>query len=249
MKRRLALFLGAALLAAPAEAQRGRGRDEPPTSAPAPSLAESGRTRLEVVATGEATRTPDVVRIGAGVVTQAPNAQAALGGNSTRMERVIAALRRAGVEARDIQTSSVSLQPDYAYVNNQPPRLTGFRASNEVTVRFRDIARTGAILDALVAQGANQINGPSFELDRPEEALDEARRAALAAAGRRAALYAGAIGKRVGRILLISEADGTGGPRPSLRTYDVAVQAASAPPIAPGESRIAAQLTVVYELE
>ncbi|HKR23716.1 MAG TPA: SIMPL domain-containing protein, partial [Allosphingosinicella sp.] len=154
-----------------------------------PAPAVTG-TRLEVAATGEVTRVPDIVRIGAGVVTQAPTAVEAIRQNGARMERVRAALRRAGVAERDIQTSAISLQPDYRYQENRPPVLTGYRASNEVNVRFRDIAGSGPILDALVAEGANQINGPNLGIDRPEAALDEARTRALAAARARAELYA-----------------------------------------------------------
>ena len=84
-------------------------------------------TRLDVAATGEVTRVPDIVRINAGVVTQAPSATEAIRQNAARMERVRAALRRAGIADRDIQTSSISLQPDYRYAENQPPQLTGYR--------------------------------------------------------------------------------------------------------------------------
>src|SRR3546814_12995882 len=132
------------------------------------------------------------------------------------MERVIAALKRAGIAERDIQTSSISLHPEYRYVENQAPILTGYRASNEVTVRFRDIAETGAILDALVAEGANQINGPMLEIDKPDEALDEARRGALEKARARPAMYARATGRRVTRTRAITDsaAAATPGPTP-----------------------------------
>ena len=159
-----------------------------------------------MVATGEVTRVPDLVRINAGVVTQAATASEAIRQNAARMARVRAALRRAGIADRDIQTSTISLQPDYRYAENQPPQLTGYRASNEVNVRFRDIANSGAILDALVAEGANQINGPMLAIERPEAALDEARTRALAAARARAELYARSLGMRVVRIVAVSEA-------------------------------------------
>src|SRR3546814_162396 len=107
-----------------------------------PVRAISG-TRLDIVATGEVSRVPDIARINAGVVTQARTATEAIAQNAQRMERVIAALKRAGIAERDIQTSSISLHPEYRYVENQAPILTGYRASNEVTVRFRDIAETG----------------------------------------------------------------------------------------------------------
>jgi uncharacterized protein len=137
-------------------------------------------TRLDVSATGEVTRVPDLAIISAGVVTRAANATSAIAANATRMERVRAALRRAGVEERDIQTSSINLNPEYRYVENQAPQLVGYTASNQLSIRFRDIRNAGEILDALVSVGANQINGPTLTIDRPEAALDEARTRALA---------------------------------------------------------------------
>ena len=207
-------------------------------------------TRLDVVATGEVTRVPDIARINAGVVTVAPTATAAIEQNATRMEAVRAALRRAGIADRDIQTSSINLNPEYRYQDGQPPILTGYRAGNEVAVRFRDIRTTGRILDALVAQGANQINGPTLGLDQPEAALDEARTAALRTAQARAELYARALGKRVKRVLLVSEGGGTG---PVLRTFDMAeaqaVRSVAKTEIDPGEQTVSITLTVSYELE
>lgn len=204
-------------------------------------------TRLDVVATGEVTRVPDLVRINAGVVTQAATATEAIRQNAARMASVRAALRRAGIEDRDIQTSNINLQPDYRYAENQPPQLTGYRASNEVSVRFRDIANSGRILDALVAEGANQINGPMLEIERPETALDEARTRALANARARADLYARALGMRVSRILSISEAGGFQAPPPMLRMQAVSNDAATR--IDPGEQTLSVSLTVSFELE
>ena len=212
-----------------------------------PVQAISG-TRLDIVATGEVTRVPDVARINAGVVTQAGSATAAIAQNAQRMERVIAALKRAGIAERDIQTSSINLNPEYRYAENQPPVLTGYRASNEVTVRFRDIAETGAILDALVAEGANQINGPMLGIDKPEEALDEARQQALTKARARAELYARAIGKRVGRILSISESGAMAPPYPMPMMRMEAAQDASTK-IVPGEQSLSITLSISYELE
>jgi len=207
-------------------------------------------TRLDVVATGEVNRVPDIALISAGVVTRAATATMALSQNAQQMARVVAALRRAGVAERDIQTSSINLNPEYRYVENQTPVLTGYQASNQVSVRFRNIAESGAILDALVAQGANQINGPSLTIDKPETALDEARRDAIAKARARAELYAQATGKRVGRMLSISE--GGGGPRPYeiMQTGRMMAQAASADTkIEPGEQTLSVTINVSYELE
>jgi hypothetical protein len=218
-----------------------------PAAAPAPALAPVGGTRLDVVAMGEVTRVPDLVRVSAGVVTQAQSATEALRLNGAQMTRVRAALRAAGIADRDIQTSNISLQPDYRHAENQPPVLTGYRASNEVSVRFRNIADTGRILDALVAQGANSINGPMLEIERPEAALDEARTAALTNARARAELYARSLGMRVVRVLSVSEAGMPVGPQfePMMRLVaaDSAGQA-----IDPGEQRLSVNLTVSFEL-
>lgn len=207
-------------------------------------------TRLDVVATGEVARVPDIARISAGVVTLAPTATAAIEQNASRMASVRAALRRAGIEDRDIQTSTISLNPEYRYAENQPPVLTGYRAGNEVTVRFRDIRNTGRILDALVAQGANQINGPMLGLDKPEAALDEARLAALQTARSRAETYARAMGKRVRRILSVSEAGASFAPvpRPMMREA-IQVTGTAASDISPGEQTVSISLTVSFELD
>jgi uncharacterized protein YggE len=207
-------------------------------------------TRLDVVATGEVTRVPDVARIGAGVVTQAATASAAIQQNAQQMARVRAALKRAGIADRDIQTSSINLNPEYRYVENRPPVLTGYRAGNEVTVRFRDLANTGRILDALVAEGANQINGPTLTLDKPDEALDEARTAALRKAQARAEMYARSLGKRVARVVAVSETGTAYQPYPRPMMAEARGMAAdAASKIDPGEQSVTVNLTVTFDLE
>ena len=121
----------------------------------------------------------------------------------------LSALKRAGIEERDVQTSSINLNPEYRYQENRAPQLVGYTASNQVSIRFRDIRNTGKILDALVAEGANQINGPTLTIDKPEAALDEARLKALANGRARADVYARALGRRVARIVSISESGGS----------------------------------------
>jgi hypothetical protein len=164
------------------------------------------------------------------------------------MSAVRDALRRAGIADRDIQTSNIALHPDYRHSDNQRPALIGYQAMNEVSIRFRDIAQTGRILDALVAQGANQINGPMLEIDRPEAAFDEARTAAIANARARAELYARALGMRVGRVLSVSEAGVPAVPYPRPMAVGRAVQMDAAN-IDPGEQRLSIALTVSFELE
>jgi uncharacterized protein len=162
---------------------------------------------------------------------------------------VLAALKRAGVEGRDIQTSSVNLNPEYRYPENKSPELTGYTASNTVTVRFRDIRNSGKILDALVSQGANQINGPNLTIDKPEAALDEARAKAVAEGRARAELYARSLGLRVARVVAVSESGGYAVPPPAppmpvmARAYESAQTK-----IEPGEQKLQVTLTMTYEL-
>jgi hypothetical protein len=174
-----ALLLGAAAFSTPAAAQQG--------STITQTIAG---TRLDVSATGEVTRVPDVAIISAGVVTRSTTATGAIQDAAARMSRVLAALKRAGVEERDVQTSNISLNPEYRYPENQAPVLVGYTATNQLTIRFRDIRNSGKILDALVAEGANQVNGPNMTIDKPEAALDEARANAVAAGRARRPLCA-----------------------------------------------------------
>lgn len=207
-------------------------------------------TRLDVAARGEVKRVPDVAVISAGVVTQSANAASAMQENAARMSRVLAALRKAGVAEKDISTTAISLSPQYRYAENQPPVITGYQASNQVTVRFRDIGKSGTILDALVKEGSNQINGPSLVIDKPEAAQDEARVAAVKAARARADLYAAATGMKVKRIVSISESEGvSGGPVPMMMARGMASDAMAKTEIAPGEQEVAVNLSVVFELQ
>ncbi|WP_238995735.1 SIMPL domain-containing protein [Sphingomonas solaris] len=207
-------------------------------------------TRLDVVAEGEVVRVPDIATIGAGVVTQAPTAAAAMAENATRMAATVAALRRAGVADRDIQTSAINLAPQYRYGENVPPVITGYQASNQVSVRFRDVKRSGAILDTLVAQGANQINGPSLSVDKAEAALDQARTAAIATARARAELYAKAAGLSVKRIVSISEQGSSApSPQPILMMAMKRGNAAADSAVEPGEQRLSVSVSVTFELQ
>jgi uncharacterized protein YggE len=206
-------------------------------------------TRLDLNATGEVTRVPDVAVISAGVVSRSPTAAAALQDTADKMTRVIAALKRAGVQDRDIQTSNVSLNPEYRYPENQSPQLVGYTASNSVTIRFRDIRSSGKILDALVGQGANQISGPSLTVDKPEAALDEARAKAVAVGRARAELYARSLGMRVVRLVYASESGGYAPPPPMPVAMYARAERDSSTPVQPGEQKLQVSLAMTFELQ
>lgn len=226
-------------LAAPSIAQD----PAPPTS---PMLAG---TRLDVVATGEVNAVPDIATIGAGVVTQSPTAAAAMSENAQRTAATIAAIRKAGVGDRDIQTTTVNLSPQYRYADNQPPVIVGYQASSRVSVRFRDVKKAGPILDALVAAGANQIDGPTLSIDKPDPLLDQAREKAVAAARARAALYARAAGLQVKRIVAISEGSfETPIVRPMPMMAMARAEKSADTMIEAGEQKLSISLSVTFEL-
>ena len=213
-----------------------------------PALRPVAGTRLDISASGSVTRVPDLAIISAGVVTKSTTATGAIADNATRMERVRAALRRTGIADQDIQTSSISLNPDYRYDNNQPPALTGYQASNNVSVKFRDLKNSGRILDALVAEGANQLNGPSLTIDHPEAAYDEARTRAIAAGRARAELYARTLGMHVVRLLSVSEGGGYARPPMPMAMLAKAERGADTS-IDPGSQDLEVTLAMSFELQ
>ena len=235
----VALLAGCIALASPASAQES----------PRPAQPLTG-TRLELSATGEVSRIPDVALISAGVTTQASTATDALAQNATRMERVRGALKRAGVADRDIQTASINLSPQYRYPTNEQPVLTGYQASNQLSVKFRDIRASGRILDALVGQGANQINGPTLSIDKPDAALDEARGKAIAIGRARAELYARSLGMRVMRVVSVSEAGGWTAPPPRPMVMMARAESADAKTaVDPGEQQLQVTVAMSFELQ
>lgn len=214
--------------------------------APATSAASDG-TLLSVSARGESQRVPDVATLSAGVVTQAADANAALQANAEQMTRLMEAIRNAGIAERDIRTSNLDVSPQYRRDDGETPVISGYQARNTVNLTARDITDLGAVIDALVASGANQVNGPNFEIGEPDEAYDEARRTALDAARTRAELYADALDLRVRRIVSISEGGGFMPPPMPMGMRAMSASADSSP-VSPGESTLSVNLDVVFEL-
>ena len=237
----LLLASGIGLISSPAQAQSGE--------MVLPMVQAEG-TVLDVTAQGTATRVPDLVTIRAGVVSRAITAAAAMSENAAKMEKILAYLKSEGIANRDISTASVRLNPQYQSSDNASPTITGYEASNSVAVRFRKIADAGAVLDKLVAHGANQIDGPDLSIDKPDEALDEARRDAVAKAKSRADLYAASIGSSVVRVISIAENGenaNPGQPRPMM--YARVASAQPSTQIAPGEQDVFVTLSVRYLLK
>ena len=218
-----------------------------------PAIAASSAL-LTVSADGRSNRVPDLAVFSAGVTTQGQTAGEALRANAAAMTRVIAALKKAGVAEKDIQTSSIQLNPVYGQPVVGPngqvaqePRIVGYQATNMVSIKARDIKNFGKVLDALVASGANQISGPSFQMADPTAAMDEARVDAIKAARGRADLYAKAAGLRVVRVVSISEG-GYSPPQPKYAMMEARTANAASTPIQAGEVEAQVSVTVQFEL-
>jgi hypothetical protein len=215
--------------------------------APIPALRG---TRLDVTATGQLARIPDVVRVEAGVTTQARTAAEAMRQNSALMARVRAALTAAGVADRDVQTTSFNLGAYYV-TGPAPDReqiFAGYRTSNRLIIRLRDVSRSGQVLDALVNEGVNDIDGPSLDFENRDALMDEARAMAIAAARARAELYARGLGMQVKRAVLIDEGGNyrnSGGDNFANMSTNTIVGST----IDTGGRVISATVSVVFELE
>ena len=206
---------------------------------------------LAIEAEGHVQRAADIARIGTGVSSQAADTPATMRQNAEKMRKMLEALKKAGIAEHDIQTSNISLSPQYHYRENQPPQVTGFQANNSVQVKVRELEKLGSIMDILVRAGANELHAPAFELDKPEDARDEARSRALTEARRRAERYASELGLKVRRIVSIDEGQQLAGmPAPMMMSARSAKAEAfdASTPVAVGENDIRVRLAVVFEL-
>jgi len=246
MKRFLrAGALGLAL--AGAAMSQARAEATPPFSPQAAAEAAFRATTLNLAAYGEVQAAPDMAVISLGVTTQARTAGQALSDNAARMGQAMAALKAAGIAAKDIRTTGLNLNPQYAYEQGQAPRLTGYQATNQVTVTVRDLARLGAAVDATVSAGANQVNGISFGLTDATAAENAARESAVRALQAKADLYARATGYRVSRLVSLSEGAGDG-TRPPVPMVAMARMQKAETVTAPGELTVRIDVTGLYEL-
>jgi uncharacterized protein len=204
------------------------------------------KRRITVSATGDVDVVPDVARITSGVTTEAATAKAALAQNSTTMQKVVAALKASGIDAKDIQTSSLRVEPRYTRPREgEPAQIDGYRVTNQVQVVVRDLDKIGDILDQLVSLGANDTGGLSFEASQAETLRDDARKEAVANARRRAELYAKAAGVELGEVLSIDEGGGEA-PQPVMQ---MARAMKSSVPVERGTQTLSANVTITWALK
>lgn len=228
----LALLLGTAMVSP----QQAMAQDAPAAVAAA-TVSVSGEGTVDVV--------PDMATLWIGVTTRADTAGGALSANAEAMNAVIAKLTEAGIEARDLQTSSLSLQPDWdsskSYSGGSGGDNVPFVAQNQLSVRIRAIDRVGEIVDLAVAEGGNTVNGLSFGLQDQQPAMDQARKLALAEALRKAGLYADELGMKLGTVQAVSES----GFVDSAPMYRRDAAMGSSTPVVAGEISISASVSVV----
>ncbi|HXO70033.1 MAG TPA: SIMPL domain-containing protein, partial [Bradyrhizobium sp.] len=177
---RVAVVLAGGLLSVPALAE----------DAPVATISVSGEAQMSVA--------PDLAQIDAGVSTEAKTAREASEANNTTMGKVLLALKGAGIDEKDFQTSRLSLQPQYAPNRNGPNAIVGYQASNRVTIKLRDVTKVASTIDTLVGAGANNIGGINFMVSAASKLLDDAREQAIADARRKAEIYAKAAGVTLG---------------------------------------------------
>lgn len=220
-------------------------------AAPTATAADAPAPRtITVTGEGRAADAPDMAVISIGVQTQAPNAAAALRQNSADMAATIKKLKDLGVADKDIQTSGLSINPRYNYEKNRSqPEIIGFTASNNVTVRLRDLSSAGSVIDQAVQSGANSLGGVSFAFSDPKPLYEDARRDAVSDAKAKAKLLTEAAGVRLGKLLYIQEGYAQA-PQPKMYSarMEMASDAANVPMEA-GESEVNATVSLVYEIE
>ena len=207
-----------------------------------PAISVSGEATISVP--------PDLAQIDAGVASDARTAKDAAEANNAAMGKVLAALKGAGIDEKDYQTARLSLQPQYAPNRAGPSAVTGYRASNRVTIKLHDLTRVASVIDTLVAAGANDIGNVGFTVAQPSKLLDEAREKAVADSRRKAEIYAKAAGVTLGAPLDITEG---GAPTPMFRTKVfgtfVGGGAEAATPIARGEETLSVSVSVTWAIK
>ncbi|MEH6590693.1 MAG: SIMPL domain-containing protein [Halioglobus sp.] len=223
-------------------------------SAPGFTSTDQPKPSIRVTGEGVADIAPDMAVLELTVLREAPTARAALDANSAAMEKVLAAMRAEGIEARDLQTANFSIQPKYHYPpakpgsNRPPPELVGYTVRNSLNVRVRNIANVGAILDKSVTLGVNQGGNIRFTNADPSAAIEQARINAVTAAMAKVKTLASAAGVKPGDLLEISEQSYTPQPIQMARSERMMASDASSVPIATGENSYRVRVNIAVEI-
>lgn len=237
MNRRYLPLLLAAMMALPHAANAQENRPVP---------------RIVVTGEGEAAIAPDMAIVTLSVMREAATARAALDEANAAMAAVIAAMKDMGIEARDLQTAGLQINPNYRYPQDggsEPPRIVSYQVSNTLTVRVRDVAKVGEVIDGAVTLGVNQGGSIVFTNDDTRPVMDQARTRAVEDAIARARTLAQAAGVQLGPILELTEQSHMPQPMP-IGAKAFRMEAASdAVPVEAGENTYRVQVSVTFELK
>jgi uncharacterized protein len=213
-------------------------------------------TLVTLTTNGEAKADPDLAEVTGGVVSKGPTAKEALAKQAVKMNAITASLSEVGIAGKDVVTAQVNITPTYDWTPKGGQRITGYDATNVITIKVRDTAKVGTVLDKMVSDGSNRIDSVVFKLENQDAPGQEARKDALTKAQARAAAYASAAGLKVYKIVSISEAGASiaqrGGPMeyqlpPPMSERRTVAVAAAPTPIAGGAIEAAVTLSVTYE--
>lgn len=208
----------------------------------------SGQGTIVVPGVGRVLVRPDVASLRLGVVVVRPTAGDARQAAAATMTAVVDALRAGGVEPRDLRTSLVSLDAVRDYSSERGPRVTGYQLTNAVEATVRTIDAAGGLIDAALAAGATSLDGLSFRVADPSEALAEARRLAVADSRARAETLAGEAGVQLGRVVAISEG-GYAVPGPPQPMAELHMKSADVTtPVEAGTDELSVTVTVTYAI-
>ena len=217
----------------------------------APASGEGPGT-VRMVGRGEVSAVPDMLSFGVAVTVKRSDLDTALADSSATMRRVLAGLTSYGVEKSDVQTTGLSMNPEYAYHSYGAPTLTGYRVTQQARVEVRELSQAGAAITAAVDTGGNDVRVRNIQLQisDPDQALAEARDAAIAQAEDKAAQYAAAAGQELGEVRSIKEVSVSAPAPQNLYLRDAAKGAAftAAVPIRAGESDLSVRVEVVWDL-
>ncbi len=215
---------------------------------------DAQRDTITIQGEGRVTAVPDIGQITVSIVTENTDAAKAMDENTTKFNQLVEALRKAGVDKQDTTTSSYNVYPKYEWPDGRQI-LVGYEVSQGLTVKIRDLDKSGSLIALAGQNGANQVSGLSFTIDNPEVARQEAREKALTNALEKAKTLATQTGVRLGKIVSFSESSSGGYSTPTPIYYDrVANQGMggggelSAPSIEAGSQDIYVYATVQYEI-
>jgi uncharacterized protein YggE len=224
------LAIAAVLLATPVAAQT-----------PPPAISVTGEAMVSAA--------PDQAQIEGGVSSDAKTAREASEANNAAMGKVLLALKGAGIDEKDYQTSRLSLQPQYATTSKSletQKGIVGYRANNRVIIKVRDVTKVASIIDVMVGAGANEIGGIDFMVSQASKLLDEAREQAIADARRKAQIYARAAGVALGEPIAIAE---HGGAAPVVFRRMASGGKPASAPVAQGEETLSVTVGVSWAIK